>query len=81
MLDKIEYAAGEIASIRALLFALMNTHPDPHRLKAEFDRLKLIQDAHSIPARVSDDYLEGQASTGGDFETYLDALTANNKPL
>jgi hypothetical protein len=71
----LHFLAGEVNGLRAVLFALFNTHSNPGLLLAELERLGEVATAISNPMPVTDAYLAGQEQAVKEFTAHARALS------
>ena len=69
--DRLEFLTGEVHGLRAVLMAILNTHPDPRALVQELDRLSALQTAISNPMPVTEQYIQGQTKTSDAFRARI----------
>jgi hypothetical protein len=65
--DKFECLAGDVSGLRAIVMALVNSHPDPRALIREIDRLADLQAATANPLPVTEPFIRGQTQTTDTF--------------
>ncbi len=69
--EKIDFAGGEINALFCMVAALVNTHPNPQALDKEFDRLSELQQSETLPARVTEHFLQGQTQRHSDMKNLI----------
>jgi hypothetical protein len=74
MTETIDFLAGEVNGLRAVLLALVNTHPEHDTLHQELERLSESTTSVSNPTPVSEDYVAGQTRTINEFKDRIRLL-------
>jgi len=69
--DKFELLSGEVSGLRAVVMALLNTHPDPRALIREIDRLAELQAATANPMPVTEPFIRGQTQATDTFRARI----------
>ncbi len=69
--DKFELLTGDVSGLRAVVMALVNSHPDPRALIREIDRLAELQAATANPMPVTEPYIQGQTQTTDAFRARI----------
>jgi hypothetical protein len=71
---KLHFLAGEVNGLRAVVMALVDSHPDPKYLRDQIERLWELQIGVSTPLAVTEDFIDGQTQTNGEFLARVNEL-------
>jgi hypothetical protein len=66
--DTFWFLAGNVNGLRAILTALVATHPDPVAFGRKFDQLIEDQVALTVPEPIPEMFLNGQAHVTSEFQ-------------
>jgi hypothetical protein len=78
--DRFEFLTGDVSGLRAVIMALVNSHPDPRALIREIDRLAELQAASANPMPVTEPFIRGQTQTTDTFRArILEILTRGGR--
>jgi hypothetical protein len=72
--NKLEHLGGQVNALLAFVAALVQSHPEPEKLRAAFLRSAELQETIALNAAVSEDYLKGQRDTAGGIEQVFKAV-------
>ena len=78
--DKLEFLGGQVSALMAFVAASIQSHPDPDRLYAAYQKNAEIQEALSLNAAVSEEVLKVQRDTRTNIEKVFKALSGRKKP-
>jgi hypothetical protein len=72
--DKLEFLGGQVSALMAFVAASIQSHPDPDRLFAAYQRNVELQEALSLNAAVSEEVLKVQRDTRAHIEKVFRAV-------
>ena len=64
---KEDHLAGQLAALKAVMLALINTHPKPAALAREIHRLTEAAQSGSLQTTVSEAYMHGLSQMQSDL--------------
>jgi hypothetical protein len=77
--DPLLYLGGQMNALLAFVAASIQSHPNRAELRASFERGARLQEAKTLNAEVSDDYLRGQQETTAGILQLFDVLEKAEK--
>ncbi len=69
--DRLQFLEGRLSALMAFAFAAISSHPEPEKLRAEFERLEEIARSQAEAREEPEAFLSGHAETAELLSAYL----------